>query len=173
MTTRSLAAFAAALALVTTASACGGGSDGPTATASTAPTTTMERDRKQRDDELTRATADQLVGCAQAMATLMHFDVSWLTSGTPPATVAEVDPELLTATQQKCEAAKQALYADLDPTAGSGWLLMIAEQVQLILDGVNADEVNLAADTGLAMAALNIKGTIDGSLPTRPPLVIT
>jgi thiamine biosynthesis lipoprotein ApbE len=143
-------------------------------TTSAAPVSTVERDASISDDEITQATADVAQRCAAAMAALMHFDVSWITSSTPPATVAKVDPDLLATTQQECAAAKTALDGDLDPTAGSGWAIELGGQIQSILDGVNAAEVNLAPDTGLAMALLNIQGMVDGSFfGNRPGLIVT
>ena len=161
---RSIAAAVAAGTLLFV-TGCGGGG-------SSAPTTTVERDRKVRDDDITQETADVALRCTALVADLMNFDVSWITSSTPPATIAPVDPELLDEAREECGATLGALEKDLDPVAGIGQTMMLIEQTQFILDELNAPQVNLAPDTGLAMAMLNVQGTITGEFRTRPPLVI-
>ncbi|MEN9645655.1 MAG: hypothetical protein RL238_2324 [Actinomycetota bacterium] len=151
-------------------SGCGGDGD----TSADASSTTVERDRNVRDDDITRSTADVAVGCVKAMADLMHFDVSWITSSTPPATVAPVDPELLDQARGVCDDAQAAVAADLDPIAGKGWTLMLAEQLQHIIDVLEAPEVDLSGRNGVVLAMLNISGMVDGSFfQGRPGLVIT
>jgi hypothetical protein len=163
---RAFAVVAGALLFI---AGCGGGD-----AAGDASTTTVQRDRDVRDDEITRSTADLAFGCAKAMADLMHFDVSWITSSTPPATVAPVDPELLDQAREVCDDAQAAVAADLDPIAGKGWTLTLAEQLQYIIDVLHAPEVDLSGRNGVVLAMLNVSGMIDGSMfHGRPGLVIT
>lgn len=166
---------AAAAVLVAALVGCGGSSDGDATPASrpdtTAPASTAERDRKRRDDDITQATADSLHQCTVIVAELMHFDVSWLTD--PPDTVAEVDPALLGDAQTECTTAKGLVAADLDPRAGIGQVMILDEEIRGLVDALNAPEVNLAANSGMAMMIINIQGTIDGTFGGPNPLVIT
>ncbi len=178
--------------LATILASCAGSSDDTGANRTTAPGTTapastvsassttivvptyLTQPPRVRDDDITGATADLAHRCAVATAELMHFDVSWLTSSTPPDTIADVDPELLAVTQKECADAKASLAADLDPRAEIGWAIELDGVIQIVLDGVNATEVNLAPNSGLAGAIINIQGMIDGSFfGGRPGLVVT
>lgn len=127
---------------------------------SSAPTTTVERDPGVRDDEITRATADRLHACAAAVAELLHFDASWLS--TPPDTIAVLDDDLLATASAECEAAMDAVVADSDPVAGRGAVLEAQGQLQIVLDLLAAPEVDLAPNGGLPMAMLNIESMSKG-----------
>jgi hypothetical protein len=147
------------------------GANGTPSPETTEPASTVERDRKQRDDDITQATADSLHQCTAVVAEQMHFDVSWLTD--PPDTVADVDPALLASAQTECTTAKGLVSADLDPRAGIGQVVILDEEIRSLVDALNAPEVNLAANSGMAMMIINIQGTIDGTFGGPYPLVIT
>ena len=169
---------ASAAVLVAALAGCASSSDdtgtGQTSAAeTTTPESTVERDRKRRDDDITQATADSLHQCAVIVADLMNFDVSWLTSSTPPETVAAVDPALLADAQKECTTAKGRVAADLDPLAGIGQVMILDEEIRSLVDALNAPEMNLAANSGMAMMIINIEGTITGKFASRDPLVIT
>ena len=148
-------AFGAVVLSALLATGCSGGD-------SAGPTTTLQRDASVSDDEITPATADRLHACASAVAALLHFDESWLTSSTPPDTVAELDDDLLAAASDECEAAMVAVVADSDPVAGRGMVFEVQAQVQTVLDLLDAPEVDLAPNGGLPLAMLNIESMSKG-----------
>lgn len=158
-----------ATSAVTTTSAAPTDSAPSTSDASTG----TSGDTPDRDDEITQATADLALQCALTVAEFVHFDPAWISATVPPDTAA-IDPELLERSQERCAAARDAVGADTAPGVEKGWALELAGQLDVILGVLNAPTVDMAANSGMPMAMLNVNSMLDGSFfGNRPGLVIT